>query len=130
MLIKVLEKVIVKKIILDKKNKQEKKLYAEAIIKIKKEIIDLIKSQNLINVSTPSFLSIELNIKKNNLAELNSILKKIKLVENIYVQEFNNEKVFLKIKYLGRLDEIVRQLKINKVSLQRMEETWIINIIK
>jgi len=128
--IKILEKVIVKKIILDKKNKQEKKLYAEAIIKIKKEIIDLIKSQNLINVSTPSFLSIELNIKKNNLAELNSILKKVKLVENIYVQEFNNEKVFLKIKYLGRLDEIVRQLKINKVSLQRMEEIWIINIIK
>ena len=45
--------------------------------------------------------------KKSNLVELNLRLKKIDLIENIYVQEFNNEYIFLKIKYLGKLIKLL-----------------------
>ena len=79
-------------------------------MKVKKEIINMIKYQNLIDIRTPSFKrEFDMN-KENNFMELNSRLKEIDLVEDIYIQSFNNEKVLLKIKYLGKLDKIIKQL--------------------
>ena len=43
--------------------------------------------------------------KKNNLVLLNSRIKNIDLIENIFVQEFNKDYVNLKIKYLGKLEK-------------------------
>ena len=97
---------------------------------MKKELINLIKSQNLIDVRIPSFLNAKLIInKKNNLVELNSRLKKIDLVENLYVKEFNKNIVFLKIKYLGRLENIIRQKKKKKIILKFIDNQWSIKII-
>ena len=47
--------------------------------------------------------------KKNNLAELNKRLKKIDSIENIIVQKLNSKNIFLKIKYLGKLDKMIQQ---------------------
>ena len=59
------------------------------------------KSQNLIDVRTPSFLNSKLVInKKNNLEELNKRIKKIDAINNIYVQELNKDFVLIKLKYL------------------------------
>ena len=90
----------------------------------------MIKSQNLIDVRIPSFLNAQLIIdKKNNLVELNSRLKKIDLVENLYIKEFNKNIIFLKIKYLGRLDNIIRQLEDQKIILKFIDNQWSIKII-
>ena len=51
-------------------------------------------------------------------------LKKIDLIEKIYVQEFNNEKIYLKIKYLGKLDKIIGQLKENNILLRLKQDEW------
>ena len=46
---------------------------------IEKELVTLIKSQNLIDVKTPSFINTKFIMKKqNNLVELNKRLEKIK----------------------------------------------------
>ena len=63
------------------------------------------------------------------MVELNSRLKKIDLIENIYVKEFNNKSVYLKIKYLGELDRIINQLKNQKIILQLIGDEWSIRII-
>ena len=106
------------------------KFYKKIITEVKQEIIYLIKSQNLIDIRAPSFLNAELKInKKSNLVVLNSRLKNINLIENIYVQELNNESIFLKIKYLGKLDEIIRQLEIHKIILKLNANQWSIKII-
>mgnify|MGYP006161422613 FL=1 len=90
----------------------------------------MIKSQNLIDVRIPSFLNAQLIIdNKNNLVELNSRLKKIDLVENLYIKEFNKNIIFLKIKYLGRLDNIIRQLEDQKIILKFIDNQWSIKII-
>ena len=44
--------------------------------------------------------------------------KKIDSIDSIYVQEFNKEHVLLKIKYLGKLDKIMNQLKGQRVLLK------------
>ena len=124
------DKNIIKNIKLKRFNLSNEEFNEKVINEIKKELINLIKSQNLIDVRIPSFLNAQLIIdKKNNLVELNSRLKKIDLVENLYIKEFNKNIIFLKIKYLGRLDNIIRQLEDQKIILKFIDNQWSIKII-
>ena len=126
----ILGKSITKNILVKKLNLDREKFYEKIIIQVRKEIINLVKLQNLIDVSTPSFLNAELDIRKNsNLVKLNSRLKKIDLIENIFVQEFNSDTVLLKIKYLGKLDKIIKQLEKQKIILKLVGDQWSIRII-
>ena len=122
------EKIISKSFKIKKKNFDKKKFNENIIFEIKNEIINLVKSQNLIDISTPSFLNVKLNLdKKNNLVQLNSRISNIDLIENVYVQEFNKDYVYLKIKYLGKLEKIINQLKNENINLRLINEQWLIN---
>ena len=100
------------------------------MIKSKKELINLVKSKNLIDIRTPSFLNVRLNLnRKSNLVELNSKLKSIDLIENVYVQEFNKDYMNLKIKYLGRLEKIINQLKKQNINLNLINDQWVIKTL-
>ena len=126
---KILGKNIVKNISIKRLNLNDEEFYQKIIAETKNEIINLVKSQNLIDVRTPSFLNAQLKInKKNNLVELKSRIKKIDLIDNVYVQEFNNEIVYLKLRYLGKIDKIIRQLENQKITLKLVDDTWSIKI--
>lgn len=128
--IKILEKTIVKNIKLKRNNSNQEQLYKRIIAEVKKEIINLVKFQNLIDIRIPAFINVNFKInKKTNLVELNSRIKKIDLIENIYIKKFNNESIFLKIKYLGKLDKLIRQLKNQKIILKLIDNQWSIKII-
>ena len=68
--------------------------------------------------------------KNNNLAELHKRLNNIGLVDDLYVQEINNEYVLLKIKYLGKLEKIINELKKEKIILKQKNDEWGIQLIK
>ena len=90
-------------------------IYKKIIFIAKKELVNMVKSKNLIDIRTPSFLNVKLNLtKKNNLVDLESRAKNIDSIENIYVQEFNKDYMYLRIKYLGKLEKIINQLKKRK----------------
>ena len=90
----------------------------------------MVKSNNLINIKTPSFLNTKLNLdKKNNLAELNSRVKNIDTIENIYVQEFNKDSMNLKIKYLGKLEKLINDLKKININLELKNDQWVIKTL-
>ena len=126
----ILGKKIVKNINLKRFNLNKQEFYQKIIIESKKELTNLVKSQNLIDIRVPSFLNASLLIdKKNNLVELKSRLNQIDLVENLYIKEFNKDSVSLKIKYLGKLENIINQLKEKKVILKLINEEWSIKII-
>ena len=123
-------KKIIKKINLKRSNLNQQEFYQKIIIESKKELTNLVKSQNLIDIRVPSFLNASLLIdKKNNLVELKSRLNQIDLIENLYIKEFNKDSVSLKIKYLGKLENIINQLKEKKVILKLINEEWSIKII-
>ena len=108
----------------------EEEFYKKIIIDINNLINDLIKSQNLIDVRTPSFLNVKINLKKkNNLIEFNNRIKKIELIDNFYVQELNKDYVLVKIKYLGKINKIINKLKDQKINLTMTEGQWHLNII-
>ena len=114
-----------------KKDKLTSQEFNDKIINLtSKEIINIVKSQHLVDIRTPSFLNAKLILeRKNNLLELNKRLKKIDLIDNIYVQQYNNEYVLLKIKYLGKLDKIIKQLKDEKILLKLTGDSWSLKII-
>jgi hypothetical protein len=123
-------KIISKNLKLKKENLNENKFNEKIVLEIKDEIINLVKSQNLIDIRTPAFLNVKFNLnKKNNLVLLNSRIKKIDLIENIFVQEFNKDYVNLKIKYLGKLEKIINQLKNENISLQIVNDEWLIKAL-
>ena len=105
-------------------------MYKKIIIDTKNELVNLVKSENLIDIRTPSFLNVKLDInKKNNLVELNSRVKDIDSIESIYVQEFNKNYVDLKIKYLGKLNKIINELKKEKIYLKLINDQWVIKTL-
>ena len=100
------------------------------ILNLKSEIINIVKSQNLIDVRVPSFINIKFQLnKKNNLVELDKRIKNIDLIENIFVQELNNEYVLIKLKYLGNIDKIINELKTENILLSLEQEEWILKMI-
>ena len=127
---KIQEKNISKSFKFKKQNLMTKAFYEKIIIDFKKELINLVKAENLIDIRTPSFLNVKLNLnKKSNLVELNLKLKKIDLIENIYVQEFNKDSMNLRIKYLGKLDKIINQLRKEDINLKLIDDQWVIKTL-
>ena len=123
-------KNISKNLDLKRKDFSKDKLNELVIIETKNELINLIKSKNLIDIRTPFFLNVKLNLyKENNLVELNSRIKKIDSVNNIYVQEFSKDYVKLRIKYLGSLQKVINQLKEENIELKLENDQWIIKTL-
>ena len=109
---------------------EKNELHEKIIIDIKNELVNIVKSQNLIDIRTPSFLNAKFKInKKNSLVELKKRAEQIDLVEKIFIQEFNNEFVVLKIKFLGKVNNIINELKKEKINLRLNGEQWSLNII-
>ena len=67
--------------------------------------------------------------KNNNLAELHKRLNNIGLVDDLYVQEINSEYVLLKIKYLGKLEKIINELKKEKIILKQKTMNGVLNLL-
>ncbi len=105
--------------------------FDDLIIKrIKDTIEDVIKSQNLIDVRTPSFLNVKIKLNKNtNLVEFNNRLENVDLIDKFFIQQMNKDYVLMKIKYLGKIDKIISKLKDQNLDLKLVEGEWQIKII-
>ncbi len=123
-------KKLIKNLVIANPSLDEKQFNEKIILEIKNVIRDLIKSQNLIDVRTPSFLNVEIKLNnKSNLVEFNDRLKKVDLIDNYYVQQLNKDYVLIKIKYLGKINKIIKKLKDQDIHLNMKEGQWQINII-
>ena len=126
----ILGKKIDKNLEIEKSNLSKKDYEIKIINEVSREIINFVKSQNLIDIRVPSFLNAKLSTSKvNNLVELNKRIKKIDSIDSIYVQEFNKKNVFLKIKYLGKLDKIMKQLEAQRIILKLIGDQWSLKLI-
>ena len=60
---------------------------------------------------------------------LNSRIKNIDSIENIFVQDFNKEFMSLRIKYLGKLEKLINDLKKENINLKLINEKWVIKTL-
>ena len=92
---------------------------------LKKEIIELIKYQNIIDVGTPSFLNINFVLKKrDHLLKAQKILNQIDLIDSFYVNEFDKNNANVKIKYYGKINKITEKLTKSGINLVIKNNEW------
>ena len=113
-----------------KVNNENKKQKKEIINFLKNEINDIWKSNNLIDIRTPSFLNIVLDInKKDDLLNLQKALDNIDLIENYHVVELNMHSAKIKIKYYGKIDKIKNNFNEKKIKVNVKNNQWKLKII-
>jgi hypothetical protein len=118
-------KKIIKNINLEIDSINKNELYYLSIKKIKKEITQIWKSQNLIDAGSPSFLNILLEIKKSNdFQKIKLALNKIDLIERFSVVELNKNYAKIKIKYIGKIDKIKIKLKEQNINIETNNDEW------
>jgi len=106
-----------------------KRSYEEAITILKKEINQIWKEQNLIDVNTPSFLDFFLIVNKNNdYLKIKSVLNNIDIIENYSVLEMTNKYTKVRIKYRGKINKIKQKLSEQKINVQIIDNVWKLRI--
>ena len=92
---------------------------------MKKEILELVKSQNIIDIGAPAFLNI--NLALNNQKDLflfQNTLSEIDLIENFKVKEFNNKFAYVNIKYYGKINKIKEKLIEKGIDINFKNNQW------
>ena len=107
------------------KDLENKNVRDQTISKLKLFVHDLWKEQNIVDISTPSFLSLNAKIAKPE--GLNLMLKKIdkiNIIKNYFVQEFDNNNVVIKIKYLGKVKNLENAFLESGFNLSIKDNKW------
>ena len=101
------------------------KVREETILKLKSIVHDMWKEQNLIDASTPSYLT--LNTKFNephSLGEVINKIKKINIIKSYNIQELNKNNAKIKIKYLGKIKSLENFLIQSGFNLKIQDNKW------
>ena len=123
------KKKIIRNIQLKKYPKNNTKTYEEAITTIKEEISQIWKSQNLIDVNTPSFLNLFLDVEQiNDYLKLRSIFGSIDVIENYSVLEMTNKYIKIKLKYKGKLNKLKNKLLEKKTNIKIIDNIWRVRV--
>ena len=100
------------------------------IKKIKNEINEIWKLQNLVDNRIPSFLNITVGIKKqDDLLKVQMALEGIELIENFYVLELTKNYARIRIKYLGKMDKIKNKFNEKGIKLKNLDNEWTVSLI-
>jgi hypothetical protein len=103
----------------------EIKTYEEAIASLKEEVSQIWKSQNLIDVNTPSFLNLFLDTKKtNDYLKIKTIFDSIDIIENYSVLEMTNKQIKIRIKYRGKIIKLKNKLLEKKIKIKIKNNIW------
>ncbi len=120
---------VVKNIILKNKESSEVNKYDKILFFLKDEIFEVIKSQNIIDVRTPSFFNIKLILRKqDDLIKFQTILRDIDLIENYKVNEFSKRVAYIKIKYYGKINKITEKLSQRGLKINAKNEKWEVSL--
>ena len=117
-------KKIIKNLILTN-NTVEKIEYPNVLNYLKKQILELVKSQNIIDIGTPSFLNVYLYLNnKKDLFLFQNILSEVDLIENFNVREFNNKFAYVNIKYYGKINKIKEKFTEKGLDIKFVNNQW------
>ena len=101
------------------------KVREETILKLKSIVHDMWKEQNLIDASTPSYLTLNVQFyESHNLREVLSKIKKISIIKSHNIQELNKNNAIIKIKYLGKIKSLENFLTQSGFRLKIQDNEW------
>ena len=99
--------------------------YENLINLINDEIIEIYKSQNMIDLQTPSFLNFHLDIKEvNDVFRLNNFTESIDIIESFNVREITNDYAKIKIKFYGKIDKLIKKFTDANLKVELINSEW------
>ena len=115
----------VKRINFELKNLENKEATGNIILNLKYYINELWKEENLIDISTPSYLTLNTKIKdSSSLMETIESIKKISLIESYTVEELDNRSAKIKIKFFGKLRVLQERFEENGFEFKILNDQW------
>ena len=109
--------------------KNQYKSYDKVITIIKKEINQIWKEQNLVDVNTVSFLDFYLETKTvRDYQKLKTILDTIDIIENYSVLEMTNNYSKIRLKYKGKITKIRNKLSEQKIKIKITDNVWTLRV--
>ena len=119
----------VKKIEFELEDLENKEVRHDIIRNLKLYINELWKEENLIDISVPSYLTINTKIKdSNSLKKIIGNLEKISLIENYTIEQLNNKSAKIKIKFFGKIKNLQNSFKDNGFELKILHNEWNLNL--
>ena len=105
------------------------RMYKEAMLALKEEISQIWKSQNLIDINTPSFLDLFLDVKQvNDYLKLRSIFDSMDLIEDYSVLKMTKDQTKVRIKYKGKIIKLKNKLLKKKINIKIVNDIWRITV--
>ena len=115
----------VKQIDFGLENLENIKAREQIILKLKYYISEVWKEENLIDISTPSYLTVNTKIdNKTSLKEIIEIIKKISLIENYSVEQLDKHSAKIKIKFFGKIKNLQERLIENGFEFKILHDEW------
>ena len=106
-------------------NLDNKEVVNDIILNLKYYINELWKEENLIDISAPSYLTLNSKIKdSNSLTETIEKIKKISLIESYTIEELDNKSVKIKIKFFGKIRVLQERFNENGFQFKISNDEW------
>ena len=102
----------------------------DIISSLKSYTVELWKEENLIDISTPSFITLNINTKNpKSLKEIIDKIKKINSIDSFSIENFDNNFVKIKIKFFGKIKNLQNNFIENGFEVQFIDDQWNLKII-
>ena len=102
---------------------------ADLIKSLKFYINELWKEENLVNISTPTYLTVTAKLQNpETLENIISRLKRINFIESYTVNELSKNLAKIKIRYLGKIRNLKESFARNGFQFEIINDQWILNL--
>tara|TARA_B100000945_G_C20357480_1_gene585387 strand:+ start:38 stop:1087 length:1050 start_codon:yes stop_codon:yes gene_type:complete len=114
-----------KKITYNNKDLDNKNIRQDIIKNLKYYINELWKEENLVDISAPSFLTLNAKINdRNSLKSIIDKIKKINLIQNYKIEELDSKSAKIKIKFFGQIKNLQNSFLENGFEFKILHDEW------
>ena len=120
----------VKRVNLQVQDLAKKEVRENIIINLKSNINDMWKEQNFVDISTPSYLTVNARLKEpGSLINIIEKIKEISLIDYYFVEELDKNSAKIKIKYFGKIKNLQNSFQDNGFEFKVIHNEWSLNLI-
>ena len=108
---------------------ENKEVRSDLIRNLKFYINEIWKEENLIDISTPAYLTVAAKLENpESLGEIISKLKRINFIESYTIDEMSKSLAKIRIRYLGKIRNLQESFAKNGFEFEIIHDQWILNL--